>query len=121
MQVAQSVRRYRNALYTCFTITMCCSILLLSACATTFASGSTDITHVNPSHPTQHKVGESSTSTEAVTRAEIAKVHSIMANMSLDQKLGQLILVEYLGNRYQGSDGGLQYMISQQFVGGFMY
>lgn len=124
MQVAQSVRRYRDALYTCFTITICCSILLLSACVTTVAAGSTDITHVNPSltvHPTQHKVDESSTSTEAVTRAEIAKVQSIMANMSLDQKLGQLILVEYLGNRYQGSEGGLQYMISQQFVGGFMY
>jgi beta-N-acetylhexosaminidase len=119
MQVAQSVRRYRDALYTCFTITMCCSILLLSACVTTVAAGSTDITQTV--HPTQHKVGESSTSTEAVTRAEIAKVQSIMASMSLDQKLGQLILVEYLGNRYQGSEGGLQYMISQQFVGGFMY
>jgi beta-N-acetylhexosaminidase len=124
MHVAQSIRRYRNALYTCFTITMCCSILLLSTCATTFASGFIRITHVNPSptvHLTQHKVGESSTSREAVTRAETAKVRNIMENMSLDQKLGQLILVEYLGNRYQGSEGGLHYMVSQQFVGGFMY
>jgi beta-glucosidase-like glycosyl hydrolase len=123
MHVAQSIRRYRNALYTCFTITMCCSILLLSTYATTFASGSIRITHVNPS-PTVHltqKVGESSTSREAVTRAEITKVRNIMENMSLDQKLGQLILVEYLGNRYQGSEGGLHYMVSQQFVGGFMY
>jgi len=42
-----------------------------------------------------------------------------MAGMSLDQKLGQLIMLEYLGNSYEGS--GLQYMIAKQFVGGFMY
>jgi len=56
--------------------------------------------------------------TEALTRAQLEKAQSIMANMSLDQKLGQLIVVEYLGNNYQD---GLQYMISQQYVGGFMY
>jgi beta-N-acetylhexosaminidase len=56
--------------------------------------------------------------TEALTRAQLEKVQSIMENMSLDQKLGQLIVVEYIGNNYQD---GLQYMISQQFVGGFMY
>jgi beta-N-acetylhexosaminidase len=39
--------------------------------------------------------------------------------MSLEQKLGQLLLVEYLGQDYQAS--GLQEIISQQFVGGFMY
>jgi beta-N-acetylhexosaminidase len=38
--------------------------------------------------------------------------------MSLEQKLGQLIVVEYLGTSYQNA---LQYMISQQFVGGYMY
>ena len=38
--------------------------------------------------------------------------------MTLEQKLGQLIVVEYLGHSYQD---GLQYMISQQFVGGYMY
>ncbi|HEX6484010.1 MAG TPA: glycoside hydrolase family 3 N-terminal domain-containing protein [Ktedonobacteraceae bacterium] len=56
--------------------------------------------------------------TEAISRYDQEKVQQIMANMSLDQKLGQLIVVEYLGNNYQN---GLQYMISQQFVGGFMY
>lgn len=39
--------------------------------------------------------------------------------MSLDQKLGQLIIVEYLGKDYAST--GLQTMISQQYVGGFMY
>jgi len=100
---------------------MCCSLLLLSACTTTVASGSSNINHMNPLLTVQPKVGESSMGTEALARAEIAKLQSIMAHMSLDQKLGQLILVEYLGNSYQGSEGGLQYMVSQQFVGGFMY
>jgi len=76
---------------------------------------------MNPLLTVQPKVGESSMGTEALARAEIAKLQSIMAHMSLDQKLGQLILVEYLGNSYQGSEGGLQYMVSQQSVGGFMY
>ncbi len=57
--------------------------------------------------------------TEAFSRAELAKVTQIMAGMSLDQKLGQLILVEYLGTDYSAS--GLQQMIADQFAGGFMY
>ncbi|MFL5652865.1 MAG: glycoside hydrolase family 3 protein [Ktedonobacteraceae bacterium] len=69
----------------------------------------------------QAKSDSNSISTEALSRAQLAKVQKIMASMTLDQKLGQLIVVEYLGNSYQGQDGGLQYMISQQFVGGFMY
>ena len=42
-----------------------------------------------------------------------------MSGMSLEQKLGQLIVVEYLGNSYEGS--GLQYMVTQQYVGGVLY
>jgi len=42
-----------------------------------------------------------------------------MAGMTLDQKLGQLIIVEYLGNSYTGT--GLQYMIANQYIGGFLY
>jgi beta-N-acetylhexosaminidase len=48
-----------------------------------------------------------------------ARVMQLMAGMSLDQKLGQLIVVEYLGNTYQGSD--LQYMITKQYIGGVLY
>ncbi|HEX6479197.1 MAG TPA: glycoside hydrolase family 3 N-terminal domain-containing protein [Ktedonobacteraceae bacterium] len=47
------------------------------------------------------------------------KVAQVMAGMSLDQKLGQLILVEYARNDYQGS--GLQAMINQEYVGGVLY
>src|SRR6266571_7701855 len=49
---------------------------------------------------------------------ELAKVQQIMSGMTLDQKLGQLIIVEYLGNSYAPN---LQYMIAQQYVGGFLY
>jgi len=52
-------------------------------------------------------------------QAQLAKAQKIMAGMSLDQKLGQLIVVDYVGNSYH--DSGLQYMITQQFVGGFIY
>ncbi len=55
---------------------------------------------------------------DPLQRAE-AKISQIMAGMSLDQKLGQLIVVEYLGNDYQGS--GLQDMVTQQHVGGIIY
>jgi beta-N-acetylhexosaminidase len=48
-----------------------------------------------------------------------AKVLHIMAGMSLDQMLGQLIVVEYLGNSYQNS--GLQYMVQNQYIGGVLY
>jgi beta-N-acetylhexosaminidase len=63
--------------------------------------------------------GRHETLTEGILRTQLTRVQAIMAGMSLDQKLGQLIIVEYLGNSYEGS--GLQYMIAQQFVGGFMY
>ena len=53
----------------------------------------------------------------AVTQKAI--VLHLMAGMSLDQKLGQLIVVEYSGNNYQ--DSGLQYMVTQQHIGGILY
>src|SRR5690348_5304174 len=49
---------------------------------------------------------------------QLAKIQSIMAGMTLDQKLAQLLIVEYLGNSYAPT---LQYMIAQQGVGGFLY
>ncbi len=53
----------------------------------------------------------------AVTQKDI--VLHLMAGMSLDQKLGQLIVVEYSGNNYR--DSGLQYMVTQQHIGGILY
>jgi len=42
-----------------------------------------------------------------------------MTGMTLDQKLGQLLIVEYIGNSYASTD--LQYMVAKQYVGGFLY
>ncbi len=56
---------------------------------------------------------------EAALRKQMSSVQRIMQGMSLEQKLGQLIVVEYLGASYGAS--GLQEMIAQQYVGGFMY
>ncbi|HEY6284838.1 MAG TPA: glycoside hydrolase family 3 N-terminal domain-containing protein, partial [Ktedonobacteraceae bacterium] len=56
---------------------------------------------------------------ESPLKAQLAKVQQIMAGMTLDQKLGQLLIVEYIGNIYAGTE--LQYMIAKQYVGGFLY
>jgi beta-N-acetylhexosaminidase len=107
-------------------VVMCCTVVLLSSCTGSVTnalnpSTSTPTSVVKPaaiSVLVQPKTDSNGIATEGVPRAELAKIQKIMAGMTLDQKLGQLIVVEYLGNSYQN---GLQYMISQQFVGGFMY
>ncbi|HEV7235604.1 MAG TPA: glycoside hydrolase family 3 N-terminal domain-containing protein, partial [Ktedonobacteraceae bacterium] len=118
-------RHVANTLSLFFTVSLLCMTLFLSGCSGLLANANTvptaTSTNSKPS-PTAIPVTAKSDShgipTEALTRAEMAKIQHIMAGMSLDQKLGQLIVVEYLGNNYHN---GLQYMISQQFVGGFMY
>lgn len=75
-----------------------------------------------PSHqmlPTPSPIVLTINPTQQAADARLARVVRIMSGMSLEQKLGQLLLVEYLGTDYQAS--GLQTMIEQQFVGGFMY
>ncbi len=110
--------------YACFTIIMCYVLLLLSSCSSLLSS----VDSQNPRGVTPTPTKPSPTSThstktdsapESPLKVELAKVQQIMANMTLDQKLGQLIIVEYLGNDYSAS--GLKDMISQQYVGGFLY
>ncbi len=111
---------------------LCCSlILLLSSCrrpGTVLYGGMTpgsSPTQTPGSSPTvlpQTATPTPGTPVDAISatlQEQTARIQQIMQGMSLDQKLGQLILVEYLGNSYQGS--GLQEMITQQDVGGFMY
>ena len=116
-------RHFANTLTLFFTISLLCMTLFLSGCSALLANANTVPTATSSvKKPSPTAVSAKSDShgipTEAFTRAELAKIQHIMASMSLDQKLGQLIVVEYLGNNYQS---GLQNMISQQFVGGFMY
>jgi len=98
-------------------------VLFLSGCSGLLSdTSSTPNQTIAGTTPTlqseQPKTDSHGIPTEALTRAQLEKVQHIIAGMTLDQKLGQLIIVEYLGNNYEG---GLQYMISQQFVGGYMY
>ncbi len=62
---------------------------------------------------------DSNSTKDAAAQTQRARVQQLLQNMSLDQKLGQLLIVEYLGNSYQASS--LRTMIVRQFVGGFLY
>jgi beta-N-acetylhexosaminidase len=107
----QGEHRSLLPLHTCMLL-FCCMVLFMTGC-----SGSS-ITQLPPgvgNHSASPKTGANGSPGEA----QLRKVQSIMQGMSLDQKLGQLILVEYLGHDYQAS--GLQQMVSQQYVGGFIY
>jgi beta-N-acetylhexosaminidase len=121
MQVHTSYRRVKRV-HAVFATVICCILLALSGCGNPTKSTIVPSTRTIPGSsptPLHSRTGESEASTESIFRAQLARVQQILAGMSLDQKLGQLIVVEYLGNSYEGS--GLQYMIARQFVGGFMY
>jgi beta-N-acetylhexosaminidase len=115
-------RQHSTRLSTHLLIVLCC-VTLLFGCA----NPSSDTTQVHPAPsgdtltPTAQPVPArvDSNETEAPVRQDLEKVQHIIDSMSLDQKLGQLIMVEYLGNDYQAS--GLQDMITQEYVGGFIY
>ncbi len=118
----KTIQRPLKAFSVRLMFTLSCLGILLSGCASTLsgASSSYASSFIYPTaitHPAPPKVDE--ITTEASTRAHILQAQMILQGMSLEQKLGQLILVEYLGNSYQ--DSGLQYMIAQQYVGGFLY
>lgn len=97
---------------------LCGLLILLTSCSLPGATSSnapiTAVSHLIPA-----KSDVNGLSTEELHRAQLAKVQQIMAGMTEDQKLGQLIMVQYFGNIYQ--DTLLPEMISQQFVGGYLY
>jgi len=98
-------------------------LLFLTSCSNPLDAGTAAA--INPNTPVAFQPTATAapslvpTSTPDSLQAAKARVMQIMAGMSLDQKLGQLIVVEYLGNSYQGS--GLQYMVAQQYIGGILY
>ncbi len=101
-------------------ILLCCMLLFLTSCAdatgiTSSTVGGTTVS-TSPAHP---KSDINGIETEEALRARLTKVDQIMQGMSLDEKLGQLLMVEFFGSDYQSTE--LPYMISQQHVGGFLY
>ncbi len=105
---------------------MLCNILLFFSSCSNPLTGFDSATIVHPT-PTLSKTTitpsptgiRTDSNVESPLKVQLAKVQQIMAGMTLDQKLGQLLIVEYLGNSYAGTE--LQYMIAKQYVGGFLY
>lgn len=108
--------------YTGLSFLMCCILLFLSSCSSVLGSAApADPTAVvsKPSPSPSRTIARRDGEAESRLNAQQAKVQQLMAGMTLDQKLGQLLIVEYIGNSYTGTD--LQYMIAKQYVGGFLY
>lgn len=101
-------------------IVLCCILFFLSSCADatgiTTSSGGTTSASTSPAQP---KSDVNGIGTEEMLRARMSKVDSVLQSMSLDEKLGQLLMVEFFGSDYQNTE--LPYMISQQHVGGYLY
>ena len=105
-----------------FVILLCCMLFFLTGCAdpTGITASSTSSGSATAStSPAQPKSDSNGIETEETLRARLTKVDSIMQGMSLDEKLGQLLMVEFFGSDYQSTE--LPYMVSQQYVGGFLY
>ncbi len=117
-------RRSVKLIHAGLMVMICCMLLFLSSCSNPLSgdvsSGEQQPTPtLSKATPALSPIAGTDGEGESLLRAHLAKVRQIMAGMTLDQKLGQLIIVEYLGNSYSGT--GLQYMIARQFVGGFLY
>lgn len=117
-----STRRTAGLKSSGFSMLLICILLFLSSCSSLLGSvGSAAPTPVfsKPSPSPTPARARTDSAAESPLKAQLAKVRQIMAGMTLDQKLGQLIIVEYLGNSSTGT--GLQYMIANQYIGGFLY
>src|SRR5205823_8497964 len=98
-------RRCSSMIYTQLLIILCCMTLLFGC-----ANPSSGAAPAHPSSPTPIPISSSTPAaqsvptkadandTEAPLRQDLEKVQRIVDSMSLDQKLGQLIIVEYVGN-----------------------
>ena len=106
-------------------LVLCCVLLFFSSCANPLSVfDAPSIDHPTSTLPkasiTQSPSGiRTDNNIESALKVQLAKVQQMMAEMTLDQKLGQLLIVEYLGNSYTGTE--LQYMLAKQYVGGFLY
>lgn len=104
-----------------FLLVLSCLLLLLTGCAGS-SSGTGGVASVAgatmaPSSPASPKSDAHSNSTEEAQQRTLTKVNQILQGMTLDEKLAQMILVEYVGADYQQS--GLQQMVKQN-IGGYL-
>lgn len=107
-----STSRSRKASYTGFIFLMSIFLIAFSACTNPLDNGTQAATT-----PADGPVIQAPT--PDLLQAAKNRAVQLLAGMSQEQKLGQLIVVEYLGHSYQ--DGDLQSMVAQQYVGGVLY
>ncbi len=96
----QQIDRYRHTPYWTHTILISLLLLILTACSSTpsTTTNSTSTLTPNPS-PTFAKP---TLTPSPLTDADI--VRTIVQHMSLDQKLGQMVIVEFYGSTLTGDD-----------------
>jgi beta-N-acetylhexosaminidase len=98
---------------------LCCLLVFVSACSSAPNTGTQPSpTAVATAYPVPPKSDANGVPSEAALRQRLAKVQELIQKMSLEEKLGQLLIVEYVGKSYTSE---LRTMITQQFVGGYMY
>src|SRR5689334_11488951 len=103
-------RRRVGFAYSHLIMLLCCLAFLFSGCTTQWAVSTSRVV-VTPS-PVATRIAMTpqlrpTENAEAkLAQQRVLKVNEILGGMTLEQKLGQLILVEYLGQDYQAS--GLQ-------------
>lgn len=99
----------------------CCLLLLLSGCSSLFsnASGSTNPTHriITVSTPTPTSQFNATTPPPATPLSDSELAQRIEQGMSLDQKLGQMVIVEFYGSTLNAD---LMQMISGNAVSGVL-
>jgi Beta-glucosidase-related glycosidases len=108
MQKNKAPGRQWSLLYYHLVLVSC--LAFLSSCTFSTANNSTDATQP------QAKILSSVTKSADPIHD---KAQAILAKMSLDNKIAQMILVMYNGNDYAST--GLQQMVAQQHVGGVLY
>ncbi len=114
-------RRTRSSTPCSVWLILCCLSIFLSSCTNILNSTDAATSTVATTHAAQPKADATGAPLEATTSARLARVQQIMKGMSLAQKLGQMIMVEYFGSSdgYEGTD--LPAMIKQDYVGGVLY
>ena len=118
MQVLSLIQRRRYIVSNRRMLILCCFLLFLSGCASAPASATIAAAPTRTEPRVSHGILPLSPA-EILLQQQERKAQKILQGMSLQQKLGQLIVVEYIGTDYAAT--GLQQMVAQQFVGGFMY
>jgi beta-N-acetylhexosaminidase len=119
MQVLLLIQRRRYRACKRMTLIFCCFLLFLSGCGSSLASANSVAARTEPRVSRGILPIPTLSPSQILAHEQQRKAQQILQGMSLAQKLGQLIIVEYIGTDYAAT--GLQQMVAQQFVGGFMY